>query len=164
VPIDRHRVRLAAASYRDELVSRRATLVAAARVAEDGTVEQATLFCLVHKFKVLPIPGRVVPFPSGAARRQVLREKTTPPPAALSQPLSVLQGPPGCGRWTLRAEMPARQFVKFCRSSARSCNLANAARSPACAAAAATPDMAATAAPDTATTAATAATAATNIG
>lgn len=73
----------------------------------------------------------------------------------------------GCGRWTLRAEMPARQFVKFCRSSARSCNLANAARSPACAAAAATPDMAATAAPDTATTAttaATAATAATNIG
>jgi hypothetical protein len=46
---------------------------------------------------------------------------------------------------TLRAETPARQFVKFCRSSARSCNLANAARSPACAAAAATP-----ATPDTA--------------
>ena len=138
MPIDRHRVRLAAASYRDELVSRRATLVAAARVAEDGTVEQATLFCLVHKFKVLPIPGRVVPFPSGAARRQVLREKTTPPPAALSQPLSVLQGPPGCGRWTLRAEMPARQFVRFCRSSVRS-NLAPAAPSPGSAAAAATP-------------------------
>jgi hypothetical protein len=75
---------------------------------------------------------------------------------------------------TLRAEMPARQFVKFCRSSARSCNLADAARSPACAAAAppatpatpdnpdtattAPPDTAATAAPDTAATAATAAT------
>jgi hypothetical protein len=81
--------------------------------------------------------------------------------------LSVLQGPPGCGRWTLPAEMPARQFVKFCRSSARSCNLANAARSPACAATpdtatAATPDTATpatpdTAAPDAATTAATAA-------
>ena len=56
--------------------------------------------------------------------------------------------------------MPARQFVKFCRSSARSCNLANAARSPACAAAAATPDTAAATA--TAATAATTAPAATN--
>lgn len=87
--------------------------------------------------------------------------KTTPPPAALSQPLSVLQVLRDVAAGPCRAEMPARQFVKFCRSSARSCNLANAARSPACAAAAATPDMAATAAPDAA---ATAATAATNIG
>jgi hypothetical protein len=36
----------------------------------------------------------------------------------------------------LRAEMPARQFVKFYRSSARSWNLAYAAPAPACAAAA----------------------------
>jgi hypothetical protein len=63
----------------------------------------------------------------------------------------------------LRVEMPARQFVKFCRSFARSCNLANTARSPACAAAAdpatpATPDHAT---PDTAGTAGTATTATT---
>jgi hypothetical protein len=38
----------------------------------------------------------------------------------------------------LRAEMPARQFVKFCRSSARSWNSAPTAPSPARAAAAAT--------------------------
>ena len=37
----------------------------------------------------------------------------------------------------LRAEMPARQFIRFYRSSARSRNLAYAAPSPACAAAAA---------------------------
>ena len=38
---------------------------------------------------------------------------------------------------SLRAEMPARQFVEFYRSSARSRNLADAAPAPACAAAAA---------------------------
>ena len=44
----------------------------------------------------------------------------------------------------LRAEMPARQFIRFYRSSARSRNLAYAAPSPACAAAAATRAAAAT--------------------
>ena len=62
----------------------------------------------------------------------------------------------------VRAEMPARQFVKFYRSSARSRNLAYAAPSPACAAAAdatrAAP--AATHSAATATAAATATTAA----
>jgi hypothetical protein len=58
----------------------------------------------------------------------------------------------------LRAEMPARQFVKFYRSSARSWNLAYAAPSPACAAAA---DPAATAATHSAPTAAPASTATT---
>ena len=59
----------------------------------------------------------------------------------------------------LRAEMPARQFVKFYRSSARSWNLAYAAPSPACAAAAAT--RAATAATHSAAAATAAATATT---
>ena len=54
--------------------------------------------------------------------------------------------------------MPARQFVKFYRSSARSWNLAYAAASPACAAAA---DPAATAATHSAATATAAATATT---
>jgi hypothetical protein len=58
----------------------------------------------------------------------------------------------------LRSEMPARQFVKFYRSSARSWNLAYAAPSPACAAAA---DPAATAATHSAPTAAPASTATT---
>ena len=57
-----------------------------------------------------------------------------------------------------RAEMPARQFVKFYRSSARSRNLAYAAASPACTAAA---DPAATAATHSAATATAAATATT---
>ena len=48
--------------------------------------------------------------------------------------------------------MPERQLVKFYRLSARSCNLAQAARSPACAAAA-TPATSAPAPPDTAATA-----------
>jgi hypothetical protein len=59
----------------------------------------------------------------------------------------------------LRGEMPARQFVKFCRSSARSWNLAPTAPSPALAAAAAT--RAAPAATHGAATAATATTATT---
>jgi Uncharacterized alpha/beta hydrolase domain (DUF2235) len=58
----------------------------------------------------------------------------------------------------LLAEMPARQFVKFYRLSARSWNLAYAAPSPACAAAA---DPAATAATHSAPTAAPASTATT---
>ena len=57
-----------------------------------------------------------------------------------------------------RAEMPARRFVRFYRSSARSWNLAYAAASPACAAAA---DPAATAAAHSARTATAAATATT---
>ena len=56
------------------------------------------------------------------------------------------------------AGVPARQFVKFYRSSARSWNLAPAAPSPACAAAATTPAAAATAT-HSAATAATATTA-----
>ena len=65
----------------------------------------------------------------------------------------------------LRAEMPARQFVKFYRSSARWWNLAYAAPSPACAAAAATRAASATthsAATATAAAAATTATPANN--
>ena len=63
----------------------------------------------------------------------------------------------------LRAQMPARQFVKFYRSSARSRNLAYAATSPACAAAADRAPRAATASTHRAAThrAATAATATT---
>ena len=61
----------------------------------------------------------------------------------------------------LRAEMPARQFVKFYRSSARSRNLAYAAASPACAAAADPAASAATAATHSAATATAAATATT---
>ena len=59
----------------------------------------------------------------------------------------------------LRAEMPARQFIRFYRSSARSRNLAYAAPSPACAAAAAS--RAASAASHSAATAPTATAAAT---
>src|SRR5438270_3511867 len=54
----------------------------------------------------------------------------------------------------LRAEMPARQFVKFYRSSARWWNLAYAAPSPACAAAADPATTAAAAATHSAPTAA----------
>ena len=61
----------------------------------------------------------------------------------------------------LRAEMPARQFVKFYRSSARSRNLAYAAPSPACAAAADRAASAGTAATHSAPTAAPASTATT---
>jgi hypothetical protein len=57
--------------------------------------------------------------------------------------------------------MPARQFVKFYRSSARSRNLAYAAASPACAAAADRATRAATAATHSAATATAAATATT---
>jgi hypothetical protein len=57
--------------------------------------------------------------------------------------------------------MPARQFVKFYRSSARSRNLAYAAASPACAAAADRATRAATAATHGAATAAPASTATT---
>ena len=67
----------------------------------------------------------------------------------------------------LRAEIPARQFVKFYPSSARSWNLAQAAASPACAAAAATPAATAAthgAATAAAATAATTATSANNDG
>jgi hypothetical protein len=60
----------------------------------------------------------------------------------------------------LRSEMPARQFVKFYRSSAGSWNLAYAAPSPARAAAAATP--AATAATPSSAATATTATSATS--
>jgi hypothetical protein len=67
-----------------------------------------------------------------------------------------------------RAEMPARQFVKFYRSSARSWNLAYAAPSPACAAAADRAPRAATASTHSAAThraaTATTATPANNIG
>jgi hypothetical protein len=61
----------------------------------------------------------------------------------------------------LRAEIPARQFVKFYRSSARSRNLAYAAASPACAAAADPAATATTAATHSAATASPAATATT---
>ena len=61
----------------------------------------------------------------------------------------------------LRAEMPARQFVKFYRSSARSWNLAYAAPSPACAAAADRAASAATATTHSAPTATPASTATT---
>ena len=61
----------------------------------------------------------------------------------------------------LRAEMPARQFVKSYRSSARSWNLAYAAPSPACATAADRAPRAATASTHRAATATAAATATT---
>jgi hypothetical protein len=146
--------------------------IAAVAAAVGYAFSQRAVFLLVPIFAglasiaVLSIPAKAINFNRA---RDLDRERdaaaTTPKPADYgilfkSWPLVVFGLCVMLFHLANAALLPLGQFVKFCRSSARSCNLANAARSPACAA---TPDTATpatpdTAAPDTATTAATAAT------